>query len=50
MVYNRGRIEREVINNSLVYTDREMTLSNAGHFDNKSVESFVRAYLGEAEL
>ena len=43
-------MESEVINNSLVYTGRGMTLSNAGHHNNKCIESFVRAYLGDAEI
>lgn len=44
---NRGRIEREAINNSLVYTGRGLTLSNAGHHNNKCGGFLVRAHLRE---
>lgn len=50
MAQNTGRMERELINNRLVYTGRGVTLSNTGQRNNKCGESFVRAYLGNAEI
>lgn len=50
MAQNRGRIEREEMNNSLVYTGRWMTLSNAGHHNKKCGGSFIPASFGDAQI
>lgn len=50
MAQNKGRREREEINNSLVYTGRRMTLSNTGHHNKMSGEPFRRAFFGGVQI